>query len=68
MFVQKTTAHRRYVDDVPRDVKLKRVAAIYAVYRDIADKLHKEQIGEYQLILIEGVRYSLLLGTNVALY
>lgn len=53
--IQKTTAHRRYVDDVPNEIKLKRVADVYAEYRKIADELNKEQIGEYQLILIEGV-------------
>lgn len=54
--LKKTTAHRRYVDDVPQEVKNRRVSAMAKVYRAGAVELNAACVGEKQLILVEGVR------------
>lgn len=51
---QKTTAHRRYVDDVPIEVKHARQQEMSKAFRHSADVLHRGFIGREQLILIEG--------------
>lgn len=51
---EKTSAYRRYVDNVDNKIKLERVQRMSKVYRSEADKLNKSQIGQQQLILIEG--------------
>lgn len=51
---EKTTAHRRYKDNVPQNVKLERLQRMANVFRKHADILNKSQIGQMQLILIEG--------------
>ncbi|XP_018326416.1 CDK5RAP1-like protein [Agrilus planipennis] len=51
---EKTTAHRRYVDDVPKDVKVSRLIRMSAVYRKYAEVLNRSQIGQIQLVLVEG--------------
>lgn len=55
---QKTTAHRRYLDDVPQDVKNRRVSEMAQVYRAGAEDLNAACVGTKQLILIEGVSIS----------
>lgn len=52
---EKTTAHRRLTDDVPKDVKLRRLQELGQVYRNGADELNANSIGQRQLILIEAV-------------
>jgi tRNA A37 methylthiotransferase MiaB len=52
---EKTTAHRRFVDDVPHDVKYERLMRMTKAYRDNAKILHEQLIGTKQLILIENV-------------
>ncbi|XP_011145175.1 CDK5RAP1-like protein [Harpegnathos saltator] len=52
---EKTTAHRRYKDDVEQRVKIERVARMITLYRREAEKLNKAQIGQRQLVLVEGV-------------
>uniref|UniRef100_A0A1B6FBU2 CDK5RAP1-like protein n=1 Tax=Cuerna arida TaxID=1464854 RepID=A0A1B6FBU2_9HEMI len=51
---EKTTAHRRYKDDVQSDVKQKRVDILVNQFRDDAEELNNAQIGSTQLILVEG--------------
>ncbi|XP_055312909.1 CDK5RAP1-like protein [Sitodiplosis mosellana] len=51
---EKTTAHRRFVDDVPQDVKNRRVFEMAQVYRAGAEELNAACVGKKQLILIEG--------------
>lgn len=51
---EKTTAHRRYKDDVAKDVKIERLKEMVVAYREGAEELHRKFIGEKQLILIEG--------------
>nr|XP_033330011.1 CDK5RAP1-like protein [Megalopta genalis]XP_033330012.1 CDK5RAP1-like protein [Megalopta genalis]XP_033330013.1 CDK5RAP1-like protein [Megalopta genalis] len=52
---EKTTAHRRYKDDVEHAVKIDRLERVNVVYRTIAEELNKSQIGQLQLVLIEGI-------------
>ncbi|ALC47669.1 CG6345 [Drosophila busckii] len=51
---EKTTAHRRYKDDVPADVKNARLQRMVQAFRAGASELHKLYVGQQQLILIEG--------------
>ncbi|XP_032593280.1 CDK5RAP1-like protein [Drosophila grimshawi] len=51
---EKTTAHRRYVDDVPTAVKTARLQRMVQAFRAGATHLHKRFEGQQQLILIEG--------------
>ncbi|GAB0097998.1 CDK5RAP1-like protein [Sergentomyia squamirostris] len=51
---EKTTAHRRYQDDVPEDTKLSRMKSCIDIFRRTATDLNSEMIGQEQLILIEG--------------
>ncbi|XP_034114027.1 CDK5RAP1-like protein [Drosophila albomicans] len=51
---EKTTAHRRYVDDVPSEVKTARLKRMVEAFREGATKLHRHFEGREQLILVEG--------------
>lgn len=51
---EKTTAHRRYKDDVPVNVKNERLRRMVNAFREEATKLHRRMEGQEQLILIEG--------------
>lgn len=51
---EKTTAHRRFKDDVEPSVKQSRLERMISVYRTEAERLNKLQIGQLQLVLIEG--------------
>ncbi|XP_064553263.1 CDK5RAP1-like protein [Drosophila montana] len=51
---EKTTAHRRYADDVPAAVKTARLQRMVKAFREGATQLHKSFEGQEQLILIEG--------------
>ncbi|XP_075147374.1 CDK5RAP1-like protein [Haematobia irritans] len=51
---EKTTAHRRYKDDVPQDVKTQRLQRMVKAFRAGATELHKQYEGRKELILIEG--------------
>ncbi|KAG5681441.1 hypothetical protein PVAND_010877 [Polypedilum vanderplanki] len=52
---EKTTAYRKFQDDVPYDVKLQRLSRMVQVFRENAQLLHEKLIGTTQLILIENV-------------
>ncbi|XP_034949835.1 mitochondrial tRNA methylthiotransferase CDK5RAP1 [Chelonus insularis] len=52
---EKTTAHRRYVDDIPTEVKLQRVQRMTDLFRSQAERLNSLEVGSQQLVLIEGV-------------
>ncbi|KOC60749.1 CDK5RAP1-like protein [Habropoda laboriosa] len=52
---EKTTAHRRYQDDVEQSVKLNRLERMTVIHRAEMEKLNKLQIGQLQLVLVEGV-------------
>uniref|UniRef100_W8AWW6 CDK5RAP1-like protein n=1 Tax=Ceratitis capitata TaxID=7213 RepID=W8AWW6_CERCA len=51
---ERTTAHRRYKDDVPMNVKTERLQRMVKVFREGATDLHKLYEGREELILIEG--------------
>jgi tRNA A37 methylthiotransferase MiaB len=52
---QKTTAYRRLVDDVPPEIKQQRLIRMTSLFRREAEKLNQAQIGQQQLVLVEGV-------------
>ncbi len=56
---EKTTAHRRYKDDVPDEVKQLRLRAMVNVFREGAAKRNAAFVGKNQQILIEGVSQTL---------
>uniref|UniRef100_A0A182QFG1 CDK5RAP1-like protein n=1 Tax=Anopheles farauti TaxID=69004 RepID=A0A182QFG1_9DIPT len=60
----KTTAHRRYSDDVPEEVKQDRLRRMIAAYRKEAERLNNQFIGRIELILVEG--YSKRSRTDLA--
>ncbi|KAL5277210.1 CDK5RAP1 family protein [Megaselia abdita] len=51
---EKTTAHRRYQDDVPQEVKIERLKEMVRVFREGATEAQSKFKGSEQLILIEG--------------
>lgn len=51
---EKTTAHRRYEDNVSAEVKQERLERMIKVFRQNALKLNAAQIGRIHLVLIEG--------------
>uniref|UniRef100_A0A336M528 CDK5RAP1-like protein n=1 Tax=Culicoides sonorensis TaxID=179676 RepID=A0A336M528_CULSO len=51
---EKTTAHRRMVDDVPEEVKKQRLIQMVDVFRKEAQEQNEKLIGSTELILIEG--------------
>lgn len=51
---EKTTAHRRFKDDIPKEVKAERMRRTIEVFRRNATELNSRMIGQEQLILIEG--------------
>lgn len=63
---KKTTAHRRYEDDVPDDVKQFRLNAMSKAFREIATEINTTFVGKNQQILIEGVR--VLITTYYSFY
>lgn len=52
---EKTTAHRRFDDDVPKAIKAERLGRMIEAFRSVALELNKKMIGNEELILIEGV-------------
>ncbi|XP_010254686.1 PREDICTED: CDK5RAP1-like protein [Nelumbo nucifera] len=51
---ERTHAHRNYVDDVPEDVKQRRLTELIEAFRDTTGKCYDSQIGTIQLVLVEG--------------
>lgn len=51
---EKTHAHRNYVDDVPEDVKQRRLTEIIEAFRGSTGVRYDSQIGTIQLVLVEG--------------
>ncbi|XP_070492087.1 CDK5RAP1-like protein [Chironomus tepperi] len=49
----KTTAYRKFTDDVPNDIKLERLHRMVEAFRENAQILNEKLIGTKQLILIE---------------
>ncbi|KAA0196433.1 CDK5 regulatory subunit-associated protein 1 [Fasciolopsis buskii] len=53
--MQKTRAYHRLVDDVPKEVKMKRFEELRDVARQSSLQFNEAQVGRIQLILIEGI-------------
>lgn len=51
---EKTHAHRNYVDDVPEDVKQRRLTELIEAFRESTGQCFDSQLGSVQLVLVEG--------------
>lgn len=51
---EKTHAHRKYVDDVPEDVKQRRLTELIEAFRGSTGQCYDAKIGTLQLVLVEG--------------
>ncbi|KAG8234319.1 hypothetical protein J437_LFUL013059 [Ladona fulva] len=51
---EKTRAYHRLKDDVPLEVKLRRLEEMVSCFRKIAETLNKDKIGHVDLVLVEG--------------
>ncbi|NXY59690.1 CK5P1 protein, partial [Callaeas wilsoni] len=51
---QKTRAHHRLQDDVPADVKKRRLEQLIATFREEAARANVALVGQAQLVLVEG--------------
>uniref|UniRef100_A0A2K5EYP8 Mitochondrial tRNA methylthiotransferase CDK5RAP1 n=1 Tax=Aotus nancymaae TaxID=37293 RepID=A0A2K5EYP8_AOTNA len=52
---QKTRAYHRLKDDVPEEVKLRRLEELITVFREEATKANQTSVGCTQLVLVEGL-------------
>ncbi|EPY85043.1 CDK5 regulatory subunit-associated protein 1 [Camelus ferus] len=52
---QKTKAYHRLKDDIPEEVKLRRLEELITVFREEATKANKAFVGCTQLVLVEGL-------------
>lgn len=64
--MQKTTAYRRYKDDVPDHIKKERHNCMITLYRQKSQMLNEQEIGNVHLVLVEGTvkKTGQLLGRN----
>ncbi|XP_018822034.1 CDK5RAP1-like protein [Juglans regia] len=51
---EKTHAHRNYIDDVPEEVKQRRLTELIDAFRESTGQCYDSQIGTVQLVLVEG--------------
>ncbi|EYU31171.1 hypothetical protein ABFS82_08G239800 [Erythranthe guttata] len=51
---EKTHAHRNYADDVPENVKQRRLTELIETFRDSTGQCYDSKIGSVQLVLVEG--------------
>ncbi|CAI0392434.1 unnamed protein product [Linum tenue] len=51
---EKTHAHRNYADDVPEEVKQRRLTELIETFRESTGQCYDSQIGSVQLVLVEG--------------
>ena len=51
---EKTHAHRNYVDDVPDDVKQRRLSELINAFWESTGQRYDSQVGTTQLLLVEG--------------
>ncbi|UYV77258.1 CDK5RAP1 [Cordylochernes scorpioides] len=54
VFTQRTQAHRQLQDNVPEEVKGRRVREALDVFRENALELNNKQLGQIQLVMVEG--------------
>lgn len=53
--MQKTRAYHRLQDDVPTDVKKRRLEQLIATFREEAARANTALVGQAQVVLVEGV-------------
>uniref|UniRef100_A0A7S3D2G3 Uncharacterized protein n=1 Tax=Palpitomonas bilix TaxID=652834 RepID=A0A7S3D2G3_9EUKA len=51
---ERTLAHKKMVDDVPHDVKIRRLNDVISCYHDGLRQRNREEAGRHHLVLIEG--------------
>ncbi|PKA58307.1 CDK5RAP1-like protein [Apostasia shenzhenica] len=51
---KKTHAHRKYIDDVPENVKQRRLSELIQTFRENTGQFFDAQVGTAQLVLVEG--------------
>lgn len=51
---ERTHAHRNYTDDVPEEVKQRRLTELIEVFRESTGQNYDSQVGTLQLVLVEG--------------
>ncbi|KAJ0252264.1 CDK5RAP1-like protein [Hirschfeldia incana] len=51
---EKTHAHRNYTDDVPEEVKQRRLTELIETFRETTGPCYDSQVGSVQLALVEG--------------
>ncbi|XVE82546.1 hypothetical protein DITRI_Ditri16bG0014000 [Diplodiscus trichospermus] len=51
---EKTHAHRNYTDDVPEEVKQRRLTELIEAFRESTGQHYDSQVGTTQLVLVEG--------------
>ncbi|XP_031260763.1 CDK5RAP1-like protein [Pistacia vera] len=51
---ERTHAHRNYVDDVPEEVKQRRLTELIEAFRESTGQFYDSQVGTIQLVLVEG--------------
>ncbi len=51
---ERTLAHRKYDDDVPEDVKKRRLTEVITQQMNIQEELNRMEIGKRHLVLVEG--------------
>ncbi|EOA16216.1 hypothetical protein CARUB_v10004356mg [Capsella rubella] len=51
---EKTHAHRNYTDDVPEEVKQRRLTELIEAFRETTGPCFDSQVGSVQLVLVEG--------------
>ncbi|XVF17962.1 hypothetical protein REPUB_Repub10bG0170300 [Reevesia pubescens] len=51
---EKTHAHRNYADDVPEEVKQRRLTELIQAFRESTGQHYDSQVGSIQVVLVEG--------------
>lgn len=51
---QKTHAHRNYSDDIPEEVKQRRLSELIKAFHETTCQHYDSQVGTIQLVLVEG--------------
>ncbi|KAK8694665.1 hypothetical protein V6N13_072212 [Hibiscus sabdariffa] len=51
---EKTHAHRNYADDVPEEIKQRRLTELIEAFRDSTGQRYDSQVGTIQVVLVEG--------------
>jgi tRNA-2-methylthio-N6-dimethylallyladenosine synthase len=51
----KTLAERKFEDDIPEEIKKKRLTEVIDIQQEYSLKLHQRQIGQIHEVLVEGV-------------